>query len=79
MLRGAMADAWEREPVNIGVGGSIPFISELAAEFPGAGILVTAVLDPLGAPHSPNESLHLATFEHAILAEALLLAGLALD
>lgn len=67
------------KPVELGVGGSIPFISELAAEFPGAGILVTAVLDPLGAPHSPNESLHLATFEHAILAEALLLAGLALD
>jgi len=64
-------------PVELGVGGSIPFISELAAEFPDAGILVTAVLDPLGSPHSPNESLHLATFEHAVLAEAILLASLA--
>lgn len=64
-------------PVELGVGGSIPFISDLAAEFPDAGILVTAVLDPLASPHSPNESLHLATFEHAVLSEALLLAGLA--
>jgi len=38
---------------------------------------VTAVLDPQGSPHSPNESLHLATFEHAILSEALLLVRLA--
>jgi len=66
-------------PVELGVGGSIPFISELAAEFPDAGILVTAVLDPQASPHSPNESLHLATFEHAVLAEALLLAELALS
>ena len=29
-----------------------------------------------GSPHSPNESLHLETFEHAILSEALLLARL---
>jgi Acetylornithine deacetylase/Succinyl-diaminopimelate desuccinylase and related deacylases len=64
-------------PVQLGVGGSIPFIAELAAEFPDAGILVTAVLDPQASPHSPNESLHLETFEHAILAEVMLLAELA--
>jgi len=63
--------------VDLGVGGSIPFIADLAQEFPDAAILVTAVLDPPGSPHSPNESLHLATFEHAILSEALLLARLA--
>lgn len=72
--RAALADGYGVAPVDLGVGGSIPFISELAEEFPEAGILVTAVLDPLAAPHSPNESLHLATFEHAIVAEALLLA-----
>ena len=73
--RAALAAAFGAEPVDIGVGGSIPFISELAAEFPEAAILVTGVLDPTASPHSPNESLHLGTFEHAILAEALLLAG----
>jgi acetylornithine deacetylase/succinyl-diaminopimelate desuccinylase-like protein len=77
--RNALAEGFGVAPLDLGVGGSIPFISDLAAEFPQAGILVTAVMDPVSAPHSPNESLHLATFEHAILAEALLLAGLVTD
>jgi acetylornithine deacetylase/succinyl-diaminopimelate desuccinylase-like protein len=75
--RRALAEGYGVEPVDLGVGGSIPFIADLAREFPDAAILVTAVLDPPGSPHSPNESLHLATFEHAILSEALLLASLA--
>lgn len=75
--REALAEGYGVEPVDLGVGGSIPFIADLAREFPDAAVLVTAVLDPQGAPHSPNESLHLETFEHAILAEALLLAKLA--
>ena len=73
----ALADGFGVEPVKLGVGGSIPFIADLAREFPEAAILVTGVLDPQSAPHSPNESLHLETFQHAILAEALLLARLA--
>lgn len=76
--RRALAQGYGVEPVALGVGGSIPFIADLAREFPDAAVLVTAVLDPVGSPHSPNESLHLATFEHAILSEALLLAELAL-
>ena len=75
--RRALAEGYGVEPVDLGVGGSIPFISDLAREFPDAAILVTGVLDPQASPHSPNESLHLDTFEHAILAEALLLARLA--
>lgn len=74
--RRALTDGYGVAPVDLGVGGSIPFIADLAREFPDAAILVTAVLDPQGSPHSPNESLHLETFEHAILAEALLLARL---
>ncbi len=73
----ALADGFGVEPVKLGVGGSIPFIADLAREFPDAAILVTGVLDPQSSPHSPNESLHLETFEHAILADALLLARLA--
>lgn len=75
-VRGAMADAWEREPVDIGVGGSIPFIAELVEEFPQAQILVTGVEDPDGRAHSPNESLHLASFRKSVLMEALFLARL---
>ncbi len=74
--RAALADGYGVEPVDIGVGGSIPFISDLVREFPAAQILVTGVEDPHARAHSPNESLHLDTFRHALLSEALLLESL---
>ncbi len=74
--RAAMTEAWGRAPVEIGVGGSIPFIAELVAEFPDAQILVTGVEDPDSRAHSPNESLHLGVFKRALLSEALFLARL---
>ena len=73
----ALRDAWDgADPVLAGVGGSIPFISELAKRFPDAQILVTGVEDPASRAHSPNESLSLSVFERAILAETLFLARL---
>jgi acetylornithine deacetylase/succinyl-diaminopimelate desuccinylase-like protein len=75
-VRAAMAEAWGRDPVDIGVGGSIPFIAELVEEFPEAQILVTGVEDPDSRAHSPNESLHLGVFKRALLSEALFLARL---
>lgn len=74
--RDALADAYGVEPVDMGVGGSIPFIADLVREFPGAQILVTGVEDPHARAHSPNESLHLDTFRKALVAEALLLERL---
>jgi acetylornithine deacetylase/succinyl-diaminopimelate desuccinylase-like protein len=70
----AMADAWGAEAVETGIGGSIPFIADLVAQFPGAQILVTGVEDPGTMAHSPNESQHLGVLRRAIGAEALLLA-----
>jgi acetylornithine deacetylase/succinyl-diaminopimelate desuccinylase-like protein len=72
----AMKDAWGAEPVETGIGGSIPFIADLVREFPDAQILVTGVEDPDTRAHSPNESLHLGVFRRAILTEALLLSRL---
>jgi len=72
----AMTDAWGKEAVETGIGGSIPFIADLVREFPEAQILVTGVEDPDTRAHSPNESLHLGVFKRAILTEALLLARL---
>jgi len=72
--RETMAEAWGRDPVLQGAGGSIPFIADLAARFPDAQILITGVEDPDTRAHSPNESLHLPTLRRAIEAEALLLA-----
>lgn len=71
--RDAMRDGYGKDPVDLGVGGSIPFIADLVREFPGAQILVTGVEDPHSRAHSPNESLHLQTFRNAVRAETLLL------
>jgi acetylornithine deacetylase/succinyl-diaminopimelate desuccinylase-like protein len=75
-VRQAMADAWGRPPVDTGIGGSIPFIADLAQVFPDAQILVTGVEDPDTRAHSPNESLHLGVFKRAVLTEALFLGRL---
>ncbi|MCB1280541.1 MAG: M20/M25/M40 family metallo-hydrolase, partial [Salinibacterium sp.] len=75
-VKQAMADAWGVDPVETGIGGSIPFISDLVDLFPAAQILVTGVEDPDSRAHSPNESLHLGVFRRAVLTEATLLARL---
>jgi len=72
----AMHQAWGVEPLETGIGGSIPFIADLVTVFPDAQILVTGVEDPDSRAHSPNESLHLGVFHRAILTEAVLLAKL---
>ncbi|MCX6399002.1 MAG: dipeptidase [Propionibacteriales bacterium] len=75
--RAAFAEAWDgTEPVDMGVGGSIPFIAEFLETFPQASVLVTGVEDPDTRAHGPNEGLHLAEFEKVLLAEALLLRNL---
>jgi acetylornithine deacetylase/succinyl-diaminopimelate desuccinylase-like protein len=74
--RAAFRQAWGVEPIDMGMGGSIPFIAEFAAAFPEAKILVTGVEDPATQAHSVNESLHLGVLERAAIAEALLLANL---
>ncbi len=75
--RGAFADAWGVQPVDMGIGGSIPFIAQFAEHFPDAAILVTGVEDPDTRAHGIDESLHLGEFERVCLAEAVLLERLA--
>jgi acetylornithine deacetylase/succinyl-diaminopimelate desuccinylase-like protein len=75
--RAAFTEAWDgTEPIDMGVGGSIPFIAEFLGAFPEASVLVTGVEDPDTRAHGANEGLHLAEFERVVLAEALLLAKL---
>jgi cysteinylglycine-S-conjugate dipeptidase len=71
--RWAMGTSWGTPPVDIGVGGSIPFISDLLDVYPDATILVTGVEDPDSRAHGANESVHLGELERVVLAEALLL------
>ncbi|WP_315097383.1 dipeptidase [uncultured Cellulomonas sp.] len=75
--RWAFAQSWGTEPVDIGVGGSIPFIADLLEVYPDAAILVTGVEDPDSRAHGADESVHLGELERVVLAEALLLERLA--
>ncbi|WP_268784051.1 M20/M25/M40 family metallo-hydrolase [Mycolicibacterium conceptionense] len=74
--RSAFRTAWGTDAIDMGMGGSIPFIAEFAEAFPDATILVTGVEDPGTQAHSINESLHLGVLEKAAMAEALLLEKL---
>jgi acetylornithine deacetylase/succinyl-diaminopimelate desuccinylase-like protein len=75
--RAAFTEAWDgTATIDMGVGGSIPFIAEFLDAFPGASVLVTGVEDPDTRAHGPNEGLHLAEFAKVVLAETLLLRNL---
>jgi acetylornithine deacetylase/succinyl-diaminopimelate desuccinylase-like protein len=75
----ALGEAWGVPAVEMGIGGSIPFISDLVDVYPNVQILVTGVEDPDSRAHSANESLHIGDFKNAVVAEALLLARLNAD
>jgi len=69
----SLGAAFGEASVDVGIGGSIPFIADLIEIFPKAQILVTGVEDPDSRAHSPNESVHLETLRSAIVAESLFL------
>jgi acetylornithine deacetylase/succinyl-diaminopimelate desuccinylase-like protein len=75
LLEEALGKAYGHDSVDLGIGGSIPFIADLVELFPAAQILVTGVEDPDSRAHSPNESVHLGGLKNAMVAEALLLLG----
>jgi acetylornithine deacetylase/succinyl-diaminopimelate desuccinylase-like protein len=77
VARGAFADAYGNAVVEVGTGGTIPFIAEFARAYPGATVLVTGVGDPASRWHGIDESLHLDMWQTACVAEALLLLRLA--
>lgn len=77
VARRAFAAAYGNDTVEIGIGGSIPFIAEFARAFPEATVLVTGVGDPASRWHGVDESLHLGMWGRAVLAEARFLAALA--
>ncbi len=73
LANNSLSAAFGNESVDIGIGGSIPFIADLLEVFPAAQILVTGVEDPDSRAHSPNESIHLETLRGAMIAESLFL------
>ena len=75
-MKRAMAEAFGKAPVEMGAGGSIPFVAEFARVFPEATLMLTGAGDPKCNAHSENESLDLSDLEKSCLAEALFLGYL---
>lgn len=72
----ALTESFGVPAIEVGCGGSIPLVAEFQEAFPGASILLTAVVDPDSRMHGIDESLHLDDFAKACRAEALFLAKL---
>jgi len=73
----AITQAWGVAPVMMGMGGSIPMISDFQQAFPGCEVVVTAVADPMSRAHSLDESVDLGDWRKAAIAEALFIEALA--
>src|SRR5207245_3585733 len=76
-MRRAMREAFGKDPVDMGQGGSIPFLAAFAETFPDAALLLTGAMDPMTNAHSEDESVDLADLRKSCLAEALFLGYLA--
>ncbi len=72
----ALAEAYGREAIDVGSGGSIPIVPVLAETFPGIAVLMWGAMDERSNIHSVNESVDLGEVERIALAEALVLRNL---
>jgi acetylornithine deacetylase/succinyl-diaminopimelate desuccinylase-like protein len=63
-----------RDAVNIGCGGTIPFMGMLGKQFPQTQFFITGVLGPHANAHGPNEFLHLKYAEKLTACVSLVLA-----
>lgn len=52
------------DPIQSGIGASIPFIGMMARAYPNADQLVTGILSPASNAHGPNENLHIPTVKN---------------
>jgi acetylornithine deacetylase/succinyl-diaminopimelate desuccinylase-like protein len=72
-----MTTAFQKEVVHYGVGGSIPLVAAFLEAQPTAEMILWGCEEPQCKIHAPDESVDLAELERCVLAEALLIAGMA--
>jgi len=75
--RGALAAGYGRDPVDIGCGGSIPFVEPFSRAMGDVPALLLGVEDPACRAHGENESLSLDDFDKACRAAVHLYGALA--
>jgi acetylornithine deacetylase/succinyl-diaminopimelate desuccinylase-like protein len=68
--------AWGHPLVQVGVGGSIPFVALFGRRFGDLPLILNGVMDPNTTAHGPNESMHLGVFRKTIAANVHLYAEL---
>lgn len=72
----AMQEAYGKDVVHYGEGGSIPLVAAFLEAIPGAEMILWGAEEPLCKIHAPNESVDLAELERCTLAEALFIVGM---
>jgi len=74
--RDGMREGYGEEPIEMGMGGSIPFVAAFDERYPDAAVLLVGVADPTSRYHGPNESLELDDLQSASIAQAIALASM---
>jgi acetylornithine deacetylase/succinyl-diaminopimelate desuccinylase-like protein len=74
--RDGMRAGYSTEPVEAGMGGSIPFVAAFSEIYPDAAVLLIGVADPTSRYHGPNESVELADVVSGAIAQSIALAQL---
>jgi acetylornithine deacetylase/succinyl-diaminopimelate desuccinylase-like protein len=75
-FRTGYREAYGIDAIEIGVGGSIPFVAAFSEAYPDADILLIGAADGTSRAHGPNESLDLEEFRKTAIAEAVALVEL---
>jgi cysteinylglycine-S-conjugate dipeptidase len=74
--KSALAEAFGREVVEMGSGGSVPIVPMLAETFPDMAVIIVGAGDERSNYHSLDESVDLADLERLVLSEALMIRNL---
>ena len=74
--RDGMREGYGRQPIEAGMGGSIPFVAELSNLYPEAALLLIGVADPTSQYHAPNESVEFADIISAAIAQSIAIGRL---